>query len=520
MALVVALLSACGRGDGTVSAPATPTPADPAVVQTPAGALRGVVAEDHRFFGGIPYAAPPLGPLRWHAPEPAPAWQGVRDATHLGPRCIQDTGDLEMGRMTDEDCLNLNVWTPPRSDASKPVMVWIHGGSFINGSSGIYDSKWLTTRGDVVVVTLNYRLGALGFLAHPDLGAGNDVGNYGLADQQAALRWVRDNIGAFGGDPDKVTIAGESAGGMSVCDHLVAPGSAGLFRAAIIQSGPCRAQLALPDAQRISLDYARDAGCPDPATAAACLRALPADKLRETVRYFHIGEDALSGPVTGTAVLPEDPLAAMAAGRAARVPVLIGTNRDEFTLFVALEQLRGQPLPAADYSRVVADTFGPAAAAVLGRYPLDRYGGSAPLAYAAAVTDAEFACVDRRMAGDLGHNADVYAYEFDDPNAPTPEPLRTVGFPIGASHSLELRYLFDVGGAPELEGAQRTLSDAMIAYWTAFVRDTRPDATGLPEWPKAGEPAEKRLSLRPDGITVTDDFAGIHQCSFWDALPR
>ena len=220
-------------------------------------------------------------------------------------------------------------------------MVWIHGGSFFNGSGGIYDARRLVARGDIVVVTINYRLGALGFLAHPALGPPGQVGNYGLADQQAALRWVRDNIAQFGGDPGKVTVAGESAGGMSVCDHLVAPGSQGLFDAAIIQSGPCRAQVALPEAEHISVDYARDAGCADPAAAAECLRALPADKLRKPVRYFRIGDDALSGPVTGTALLPKDPMVAFADGDAARVPVAIGSNRDEFTLFMALQYLRG-----------------------------------------------------------------------------------------------------------------------------------------------------------------------------------
>lgn len=515
VAACVALILGCARETAAPSAP----PADPAVVQTAGGAVRGVVADDHRFFGRLPYAAPPVGPLRWQPPAPAAPWPSERDATTLGPRCIQDIGDLEMGRQTDEDCLTLNVWTPPVSTDKRAVLVWIHGGAFINGSGGIYDSRWLATRGDVVVVTLNYRLGALGFLAHPALGAPGAVGNYGLADQQAALRWVHDNIAAFGGDPDRVTIAGESAGGMSVCDHLVAPGSAGLFRAAIIQSGPCQAQLALPEAERISVDYARDAGCADPATAAACLRALPVNRLREPVRYYRIGEDALSGPVTGAAVLPRDPMAAIAAGDAARVPVLIGSNRDEFTLFMALQYLRGEELAGADYPRVLAQTFGGRdAGAVAARYPLDRFGGSAPLAYSAAVTDAAFACVDARLVDDLAPHAPVYAYEFDDPRAPAPEPFYTLPFPVGASHSLELRYLFDVGGARPFTPAQQVLSDQMLDYWSAFVRDGEPAVDGLPEWPRASD--GRRLVLRPEAIGVADDFARVHQCDFWAGLRR
>ena len=517
LAVTLLLLVGCGRGDGAV-APAPPTPSDPAIVQTALGSVRGVVTPDHRLFAGIPYAAPPIGPLRWQPPAPAPPWPGVRDATRPGPRCMQASTDLELGRHTDEDCLSLNVWTPPVSqDERRPVMVWIHGGSFINGSSGIYDAGRLAARGDIVVVTINYRLGALGFLAHPALGRNGDVGNYGLADQQAALRWVRDNIAKFGGDPDKVTIAGESAGAMSVCDHLVAPGSAGLFRAAILQSGPCQAQLALPEAQRASLDYARQAGCEDPATAAACLRALPADKLREPVWYYGIGDDKLSGPVTGTAALPVDPMTAIASGDAAKVPVVIGTNRDEFTLFVALEFLRGKKITPVRYPHLLSGTFGGNAGAVAARYPLDHYGGNASLAYSAAVTDSTFACVADRIGESLALHSPVYAYEFNDRNPPTPDPLRSLPFPLGASHSLELRYLFDIGGAPPLDPAQQVLSDQMIDYWAEFVTTGAPDVAGQPDWPQFGA-TDDRLSLQPDGPTVTTDFDQIHQCPFWESL--
>ncbi len=510
---VVLLLAGCAHGDGP-SPPPPQAPADPALVQTATGTVRGVVAPEHRLFAGIPYTAPPVGPLRWQPPAPALPWPGVRDATHTGPRCIQDASDLEMGRQTSEDCLTLNVWTPPPSERKRAVMVWIHGGSFVNGSAGIYDSRWLASRGDIVVVTLNYRLGALGFLAHPALGAPGAVGNYGLSDQQAALRWVHDNIANFGGDPDAVTIAGESAGGMSVCDHLVAPGSEGLFRAAIIQSGPCQAQVALPEAQRVSIDYARDAGCEDLSTVAACLRALPAAKLRKPVWYYHIGDDALSGPVTGTKVLPVDPMVAIAEGQAAKVPVAIGTNHDEFTLFVALQYLRlKKPYTEAQYPQLLSQTFGRHAGAIATQYPLTRYEGSVPLAYSAAVTDGVFACVADRMADGLARTNSVYAYEFNDRGAPAPHPLLTLPFPVGASHSLELRYLFDMGGAPPLNPGQRVLSDQMIGSWSQFVRDGHPGD----DWPAFGG-EEERLSLRPDGSRVETDFDQKHRCAFWAGL--
>jgi para-nitrobenzyl esterase len=505
--------------------PVIPTPqpqSDTTLVQTAAGMVRGVVEWDHRMFGGIPYAAPPVGPLRFRPPAPASKWKGIRDATKAGPRCIQDPGaDPEFGRQSDEDCLSLNVWTPAMTGSPRPVMVWIHGGSFTGGSGKIYDARWLVTRGDIIVVTINYRLGTLGFLAHPALGPRDDVGNYGLQDQQAALRWVKNNIADFGGDPGKVTVAGESAGGMSVCDHLVAPGSRGLFRSAIIQSAPCGAQADLPTAEQKSIDYAAKVGCADPKTAADCLRGLPVDKLREPVAFYNIGEDALPGPVTGTVVLPSGPVTAIANDEATRVPVLLGTNRDEFTLFVALQYLRlGKLYTTEQYPQLLRDTFGANAAAVEQRYPLSNYAGNVPSAYSAAVTDGVFSCVNERMSDDLARVGSVYAYEFNDRDAPAPEAMRTLPFPVGASHSLELRFLFEVGGAEPLDPAQQKLSDQMLDYWSRFIADGSPDTAGQPEWPAlgAGAGSQPWMSLQPDGSRVVTDFDDSHQCAFWASL--
>lgn len=501
--LAVALVAGCGAD--RAAAP------DPAVVATAAGPVRGVVAGDqYRVFRGIPYAG---APARWQPPQAPAPWQAVRDATRPGPRCIQDIrADPDYGLATGEDCLNLTVWTPAGAGpvAKRPVMVWIHGGGFLNGSSDLYHAQWLASRGDIVVVTVNYRLGALGFLAHPALGPGN----YGLADQQQALRWVRDNIDRFGGDPDKVTIAGESAGGMSVCDHLVAPESAGLFRAAIIQSGPCQAQAALPAAERISRDYAAAAGCANPAGARDCLLELPAARLEDGPDYFHIGTNVISGPVTGTGRLPIAPPQAARIGQGvARVPVLIGTTADEFTVFVALRYLREKGLPP--YPTLLQQTFGSRALAVAKQYPLSRYDGSAGLAYAAAVTDAVFACPSDALAADLARRVPVYAYEFNDRHAPAPEPLRHNPFPPGAGHALELRYLFDMGGAPALDAGQRELSGQMIDYWSGFVANGVPAADGQPEWPELNPDDPQRMSLQTGGSALTGDFAERHQCGFW-----
>ncbi len=518
----VALVAGCGSGVGAAPQTSDAPDArlvDAAVVGTDTGMVRGVVAPDHRRFAGIPYAAPPVGALRWRPPQPAAPWPGMRDAGRPGPWCIQGN-DLVPGPGTSEDCLTLNVWTPPASTTEKrPVMVWIHGGGFVNGSSDIYDARWLATRGDIVVVTINYRLGALGFLAHPALG---EAGNYGLADQHAALRWVRDNVANFGGDPTKVTIAGESAGGMAVCDHLVAPDSAGLFRAAIIQSGPCQAQVGVATAQRISRDYAASVGCADPVGAERCLRALPAEKLTRPLWYVSFGNDHLSGPATGTRLLPVDPVTVFARGDAGRVPVLLGTNRNEFSMFVALQYLReGRQLTAAQYPDVLSNVFGADAAAVAARYPPERYDGSVSLAYEAAATDDIFACAADTMTDGLARSAPaVYAYEFNDPHAPTPELYRPVPFPLGASHSLEMRYLFDVGGAPPLDAAQQRLSAQMIDYWSHFVTTGTPEVTGAPFWPKVGnDPADRpRMVLQPDGSRLTSTFEDEHQCRFWASV--
>ncbi|WP_445170759.1 carboxylesterase/lipase family protein [Mycolicibacterium sp. Dal123E01] len=523
MGLLVGMAMLVGCGQGATQRHPMPAPvpqSEPAVVQTAGGAVRGVVAPGYRVFDGIPYAAAPVGPLRFQPPTPVASWPGVRDATKPGLRCIQDTNvDPDYGRPTGEDCLNLNVWTPDGASPSsrKPVMVWIHGGGFLNGSADIYDARWMATQGDIVVVTVNYRLGTLGFLAHPALTPDGDIGNYGLADQQAALRWVRDNIAEFGGDPTKVTIAGESAGAMSVCDHLVAPESAGLFRAAILQSGPCQAQADRATAQQVSTDYVTGAGCTDVAAIADCLRSLPVTKLQDAPLYVGFGPDKLTGPVTGTDRLPTDPMTSFALGRASKVPVLIGSNGDEFAMFAAIQFLKDRGLPP--YPTLLSDTFGPDAPAVAAHYPPYVFGGNEGQAYAAAVTDSIFACPTDKIASGLTHTGPVYAYEFNDRTAPAPDPLKAAPFPVGASHSLELRYLFDVGGAPPLNPAQRELSDQMVAYWSQFVKDGKPEVSGLPDWPQfSADGARARMSLQTGQLTISDDFSARHNCPFWATL--
>src|SRR4051794_11729033 len=298
-----------GAASSTVASPAHRPP----VVMTDRGAVRGASSDGVERFLGVPYAAAPTGSLRWTAPRPPAAWSSVRDATRFGNPCpvLPSTNGP---RSETEDCLVVNVWRPPgtRAHDRLPVHVFIHGGGLVNGSGALNDESMLVRESGVIGVSFNYRLGVLGFLRTAGLAAADaDAGNYGFLDQQAALRWVRRNIGAFGGDAGRVTIDGESAGGWSVCGHLVSPGSRNLFSQAMIQSGSCSSQPPARALERGSASPAA-AGCPDPATALACLRAAPVGRLLDASAGYVAQTSARF--VSGTPSFPEPPAAAVAAG--------------------------------------------------------------------------------------------------------------------------------------------------------------------------------------------------------------
>ncbi|HVV24890.1 MAG TPA: carboxylesterase family protein, partial [Pseudonocardiaceae bacterium] len=334
------------------------------VVRTAHGLVRGVTATGVDEFLGVPYAAPPVGRLRWQPPQPAARWNGVRDATAFAPHCAQPAGSFGQGS-TAEDCLYLNVFAPAHRARNLPVMVWIHGGSLVTGESDDYLPTDLVHDG-VVVVTLNYRLGALGFLAHPAFGAHS--GNYGLMDQQAALRWVQRNIGGFGGNARNVTIFGESAGGLSVLSQLASPGSRGLFERAIVESGsynPTQASLAQAEASGEA--FADKVGCSD--QTAACLRSVP-------VTTLLADENTGYTPDIDGVVLTQQLSTSFATGRFHHVPVMDGTNHDEWRLFVGADELAGHPVTAANYQATISATLGvPAtvAAVIAAEYPLSDY---------------------------------------------------------------------------------------------------------------------------------------------------
>ncbi|WP_051935494.1 carboxylesterase/lipase family protein [Deinococcus sp. YIM 77859] len=480
----------------------------------------GREASGLRVWQGIPYAAPPVGDRRWRAPQPAPIWVGERDASRPGNVCLQRGQLGSGGTRGSEDCLYLNVYAPAGATRA-PVMVWIHGGSFRSGAGSDYDGRVLAREQGVIVVTLNYRLGPLGFLAAPGLLEGRTTGNYGLLDQQAALRWVRENVAAFGGDPANVTVFGESAGGMSICDQLAAPGAAGLFDRAILQSGPCTPAIntvPVADALKTGAAYARALGCPE--GDATCLRAVPAERLLATeVPGRRAPGSVALPPVYGDAVLPRSPQEAFQTGAVNRVPVLIGSNLDEGTLFVA-PLGRERDLPVWQYWALVALLERWNAPRLLVHYASRDY-DTVGLAAAAFVTDGLFACPVNDITRALARFMPVYAYEFRDRNAPSQlKPTGTIPR-YGAYHAAELISVFGTPLTGLADPAQFTplqadLARIIRAYWANFARSGNPNGLGLPQWPPFNSVEGQVLTLEPGRVAPTTLFRQEHRCDLWD----
>ena len=470
-------------------------PASQPLVQTQQGVLAGRVDGEVASFKNIPYAAPPVAEMRWRPPGPAPIWEGQRDASAYGHLCIQapPSGDPGVGPLPmSEDCLNLNVWRSVGGDQSAPVMVWIHGGGLVNGSgtAPLYDGTNLAKRG-MVVVTLNYRLGRLGFFDHPALAAerpaGEEAGNYGLMDVIAALKWVRANIAAFGGDPANVTIFGESAGGAIVARMMISPPAQGLFDRAIIQSGLGR-ELQTP------LDHKRPNGAPSARErgevwaygaglrTAADLRTAPPEMFLTPPPVFANGDLSL---IDGR-IVPSTVEAAFKAGRQAPVPLIIGTNSAEFWWM--------RPTDRNGYGQIDDDmTWLERADAV------QAYGGLEAFDRL-SITDLVFSEPARMLArlhNKAGHPAWLYRFDISSPQNPEPHG--------GATHAIERPYVFGtLNTLPyPVEDRDRQASEAMIGYWTAFARSGDPNGVGRVEWPRARAGDTRLINFGNAGPTVT-----------------
>lgn len=459
------------------------------------------------IFEGIPYAAPPVGESRWRPPQPVEPWETPLACTAYGPACPQPDMfglfSLAAGP-ADEDCLYLNVWSPARSTSERlPVMVWIHGGSFETGSGSmsLYGGRPLAARG-VVVVTINYRLGPLGFLVHPALSAEAEsgvAGNYGLLDQIAALEWVQANIAGFGGDPGNVTVFGESAGGISILDLIVSPPAAGLFRRAIVESGILLDQgfgVTMADtrerAEAAGRSFAEALAVEESDHVAARLRAKTPDELLEAAAA--VANEASSmdrillwKPVVDGYLLPAMPTELWRSGRLHPVSLLIGSNADEAELFLA--SLR---MSQDRYEAEVARIFGEHAGEALALYE-EAEAQSPTFAISRMLTEIGFASSARFAANMISRKAtapEVYLYEF------TRAPLR--GF-MGAFHAVELPYVFGTIDlfAPlgVVTQADRNLSESVMGYWTRFAATGDPNGDGAPVWPRYTEASSLHLEL-------------------------
>ncbi|RFA27974.1 hypothetical protein CAI21_13730 [Alkalilimnicola ehrlichii] len=518
-ALVLAsgLMAGCSSGSSSDN--------DAPVRETAQGAIGGFTMDgDMVGFRGIPYAAAPVGGLRFAPPKPVAPHEGTLRATQFGADCAQEGGIMGAGS-TAEDCLYLNVYAPANAE-NLPVMVWIHGGAFTGGSGGAaYDPTRLVKQ-DIVVVSINYRLGALGFLAHPALvdEQGGTAGAYGLLDQKLALEWVQENIGAFGGNPANVTIFGESAGGHSVLSLMASPLTEGLFHKAIVQSGSL-----LPHQQSLEDALEQGVAAFGSDCDTTCLREFSVEEILEKQAALSDGIGLVVN--YGSEFQPHDSIhAAFESGNFRRVPVLTGTNLDEYTLFIAAQALAGDaPPPPAAYRATIAASIGvpeesEIVDAIEDAYPLGLYDDNVWQAMAAIGTDMVFACSGLNQANQLAAQVATYAYEFADRDAPLALlPFDPGVIELGASHAFEISYVFGTDAEFLARGTtqeQLALSHKMIRYWTNFAKYGDPNNGSDTYWPPFVA-AQEIMQLNAGGSETISEtaFSSFHRCQLWNNLP-
>jgi para-nitrobenzyl esterase len=492
----------------------------PLDVTTDKGVVEGTSDGTVRQFLGIPFAAPPVGSLRFMPPTPAAAWTTPFAATHYGPSCPQLDGNGNLATGSSEDCLYLNVWAPLADVKNAPVFVWIYGGGFIVGSASdpLSNGENFVANTGAVVVALNYRLGPFGFLSHPAFAAAEGVTtspSQGLLDQQAALKWVQTNIAAFGGDPANVTIVGESAGGVSVCTQLAMPGSNGLFAHAIIESGLCASVPALfqPPAQAEDQGNRTAAalGCTDAATLLSCMQGKTTEEVITALPLRHAlfgptGENY--APVIDGAALPLAPGAAFKAGTFAKVPTVVGSNLNEGQLFLALW---GSPPPTSTDVRTALGVLVDAAAVdtIAAKYGVDT---DAPTAFVNILGDA-INCMARSAARAISAGgAPTYLYHFV-------YPFELAVYPgVVTTHAYELPFVFqNPAFGQQLSDADVAVSDIVQGYWSSFM------TTGIPAgpvaWPAYDQAGDQDLEIDTTPSVATGLKSAT--CDFWDTyLPE
>ncbi len=534
-----------------LAGPAAADDEDGPIVSTSNGPVRGFVSNGVYEFLGIPYAAPPVGRLRWMPPQPAAHWDEPRNATRFGNTCAQVTelGVFAGPPNTNEDCLYLNVFTTKlgRGGTAHPVLVWIHGGGNVDGESNDYDGSKLATGGPLgtptVVVIINYRLNLFGFLAHPALDSeGHLFANYGILDQQAALRWVQRNIAAFGGDPTRVALGGQSAGAQDTGVNQISPLAAGLFNRAIYESSPLSSLAPLSIGLARGTAFAEAAGCKGTdAAAAACLRALPAAEILQLVGTPNVTGPYVTGPMVDGTIMPITPITAWTTGQFNHMPIMGGNVQDEATFGIGITEYFANPqapITAAQYITNVTNTYSraeyiggpnyPAGTvdAVLAQYPP----GADPQATFDLVGTHPGACRNRHI-DTLWTQAGVpvYEYEFNDQNAPYYFP-RLPGFTPLAAHTIDIQFLFPNwhGGVlgfnhpSTLTPEEEKLSDELVAAWTNFASTGNPNGTGNSPWPQYTTATDAPAFLSenvPSLSTFTNSqWSANHNCAFWDSI--
>ena len=541
-AVAVGIIAIASAGPSAIAASAPPASCAPGTaVQTADGPVCGITsttASGVNEWLGIPYAAPPVGALRWHSPQPPTPWTSTLQATQFGSECTTTTGTAG-----SEDCLYLNVWAPASATPTSnlPVLVHIHGGGF-TGGNGNSDNSLLASTGNEVVVSMNYRLNIFGFLVD-DKALGANSGDYGLQDQQFALRWVQKNVAAFGGDPSKVTTFGESAGGSSQCDLIASPTAKGLFDQAISVSGEYNTLLGYPtslepqdcksapptkaQANAAGKNFAAAAGCGTGSASVveACLLALPAATVESIAGggaghpggYLNGGEGTVGPTINGT-TLTMSLREALASGHVNHVRVIAGTDRDEDLVAYANEAPFPVTTPAA-YTTLVDTQYGSFASQVLAKYPVTRFDNPG-VAWRTVAADSDTVCPSLQTDADLASRMPTFAYEIDDNDIP---PYLAAGSGVVAPGASHVGAWFLNPVTPALDANQQVLQDQEIAYVTAFARSGNPStATGAPVWPRFNaQDNPQEISLQPAGDTEPVSVAEVeaqHNCAFWDRI--